>query len=377
MSEKTPQYTPDWLNIAFLSLTPIIGTVGTILWTVRVGFEPWMLVLLLVSYTLVGLSITAGYHRLFSHRSYDASPVVQWFFGFFGAMAAQNSILWWSSAHRVHHSYVDKDWDPYNIQRGFWWAHIVWIFFRNEERDDTFSNAKDLLANPIVMWQHKYTKVILIVGGFGLPALVGFFFGDVIAGLLWGGFLRATLIHHSTFFVNSLAHKLGQPAYNHEVSARDNWLVALLTFGEGYHSFHHRFAADFRNAIKWYQWDPSKWLIRGMAKVGLARNLRTTPAPLVEKARMTASMRQLEEKIESAPAHLAAEIRERMSTASAKLEHAFELWKQHTAERAEGIGRQWRENRQKSRELVREARREWTAALRLLSKVRTQTVSTL
>lgn len=371
------RYTPDWLNIAFLSLTPVIGVVGTIVWTLRVGFEPWMLVLLVVSYTLVGLSITAGYHRLFSHRSYDASRVVELFFALFGAMAAQNSILWWSASHRIHHSYVDKDWDPYNIRRGFWWAHMVWVFFRNEERDDSFSNAKDLLANPIVMWQHKYNKAILIIGGFGVPTLIGWFFGDALAGLLWGGFLRAALVHHSTFFVNSLAHTVGKPTYNFDVSARDNWMVALLTFGEGYHSFHHRFAADHRNAVKWYQWDPSKWLIRGMAKLGLARNLRTTPAPLIEKARMTASVRQLEELIESAPAALATEIRERISTATAKLEEAFELWKLQAAERAEGIGKRWRATRRASKELVREARREWTEVLRLLSAARVPAVSAL
>ncbi|MDX1584180.1 MAG: fatty acid desaturase, partial [Thermoanaerobaculia bacterium] len=308
--EIDSRYRPDWLNIAFLSLTPLIGVFGTIAWTLYVGFEWWMLALLVVTYTLVGLSITAGYHRLFSHRSYDASPVVQLFFALFGAMAAQNSILWWSASHRIHHSYVDKDWDPYNIRRGFWWAHMVWVFFRNEERDDSVENAKDLLRNPIVMWQHKYNKVILIVGGFGLPALVGWFFGDAIAGLLWGGVLRATLVHHSTFFVNSLAHTVGKPTYNFDVSARDNWMVALLTFGEGYHSFHHRFAADFRNAVKWYQWDPSKWLIRVMSKVGLARNLRMTPAPLIEKAKMTASMRKLEEQIDRAPSQLADEVRE-------------------------------------------------------------------
>ena len=365
--EIDSRYRPDWLNIAFLSLTPLIGVFGTIAWTLYVGFEWWMLALLVVTYTLVGLSITAGYHRLFSHRSYDASPVVQLFFALFGAMAAQNSILWWSASHRIHHSYVDKDWDPYNIRRGFWWAHMVWVFFRNEERDDSFENAKDLLRNPIVMWQHKYNKVILIVGGFGLPALVGWFFGDAIAGLLWGGFLRATLVHHSTFFVNSLAHTVGKPTYNFDVSARDNWMVALLTFGEGYHSFHHRFAADFRNAVKWYQWDPSKWLIRVMSKVGLARNLRMTPAPLIEKAKMTASMRKLEEQIDRAPSQLADEVRERMSRASAKLEEAFELWKLQAAEKTEGIGKRWRETRRTSKRLVREARREWTAALRLLA----------
>ena len=125
------------------------------------------------------------------------------------------------------------------------------------------------------MWQHRWHKVILIVGGFGLPTLIGAAFGDPIAGLLWGGFLRLAVIHHTTFFVNSLAHQLGKPLFNSEVSARDNWLVALLTLGEGYHCFHHRFPADFRNGIRWYHWDPAKWLIGALESVGLASNLRT------------------------------------------------------------------------------------------------------
>ena len=127
-------------------------------------------------------------------------------------MAAQNSILWWSSSHRVHHKYVDNDWDPYNIKRGFWWAHILWIFYQNDQRDDTFANAPDLLKNPVVMWQNRWHKVILIVGGFGMPTLIGAAFGDPIAGLLWGGFLRIVVIHHTTFFVNSLAHYARQAA---------------------------------------------------------------------------------------------------------------------------------------------------------------------
>src|ERR1019366_6233944 len=160
-------------------------------------------------YAAVGFSICAGYHRYFSHKTYEASPIVQSFFAFFGSMAAENSILWWSSAHRVHHKHVDKDWDPYNIQRGFGWAHIFWIFNKNEDFDTTFANAPDLLKNPIVMWQYRWHKVIRIV-----------------------------VIHHTTFFVNSLAHMIGKPLFNAEVSARDNWMVALLTLGEGYHSFH-------------------------------------------------------------------------------------------------------------------------------------------
>ncbi|HVS30976.1 MAG TPA: fatty acid desaturase [Thermoanaerobaculia bacterium] len=347
----------------------MIGVAGTITWTLYNGFSLWMPLLTLVMYLLVGMSICAGYHRFFSHKSYEASPPVQGFFAFFGAMAAQNSILWWSSSHRVHHKYVDRDWDPYNIQRGFWWAHIFWIFFRNEARDETFANSPDLLKNRIVMWQHRWHKVILIGGGFGIPTLIGAMFGDPIAGLLWGGFLRLVVIHHTTFFVNSLAHMLGKPVYNAEVSARDNWMVALLTLGEGYHSFHHRFPADYRNGIRWYQWDPAKWFIRGLRWVGLATELRAVDPPQIEHARIRAAIRLVEPKIASVPPQRAEDIRRRINKAVAHLETAIALWRQHMEERAEGVSKSWRATRRRSHKYVRQSRRQWKNALRMLAGV--------
>ena len=317
-------------------------------------------------YALVGISICAGYHRFFSHKSYEASAPVQVFYAIFGALAAQNSILWWSSSHRVHHKYVDNDWDPYNIKRGFWWAHILWIFYRNEERDESFSNSPDLLKNPIVMWQHRWHKVILIAFGFGVPTLIGAMFGNALAGLLWGGFLRIVVIHHTTFFVNSLAHQLGEPKYNAEVSARDNWLVAMLTLGEGYHSFHHRFPADFRNGIRWYQWDPAKWFIKSLKYVGLASDLRTTPEPQIEQARMQAALREVKARIDEAPGTMGEEVRRRVHNAVEHLETAFALWRQHLEERAEA-SKQWRKTRRMSHTHVRRSRRQWKSALRMLA----------
>ena len=358
----------DWVNIVFLTFTPIIGVAGTALYSWRHGVQWWMPLLTIVMYLAVGFSICAGYHRFFSHKSYEASRPVQYFYAFFGALAAQNSILWWSSSHRVHHKYVDRDWDPYNIKKGFWWAHIVWIFYKNPESGN-FDNAPDLLENDIVMWQHKWHKVILILGGFGIPTLIGAAFGDPIAGLLWGGFLRLAVIHHTTFFVNSLAHFVGKPLYNAEVSARDNWMVALLTLGEGYHSFHHRFPSDFRNGIRWYQWDPSKWLIRGLKAVGLATDLRTTADPQIEQARMQAALRHIEARIETAEGTHADQIRERVRTALHELEMAFTLWRQHARERAEGMSNSWRATRKLAQQHVRRSRRNWKDAVRMIQRL--------
>jgi stearoyl-CoA desaturase (delta-9 desaturase) len=359
----------DWVNIAFLSLTPVIGVLGTAAWTFTHGFHLWMPILTLVLYFAVGFSICAGYHRFFSHKSYEASPLVQSFFAFFGAMAAENSILAWSSQHRVHHKYVDKDWDPYNIRRGIWYAHILWIFYKHEDTDHTYANSPDLMANPIVMWQHRWYKVILLLGGFAIPTLIGAYFGDPIAGLLWGGFLRIAVIHHTTFFVNSLAHALGEPSFNAEVSARDNWFVALLTLGEGYHSFHHRFPADFRNGIQWYHWDPSKWLIRGFRALGLASDLRTAPEPQIEQARLQAALRLVQPVIESAPGTIGDELRRRAHVAMEHLETALKLWRQHVEERAAGVSSSWRQTRRQSRQHVKQSRRQWKQVLRTLQRL--------
>jgi stearoyl-CoA desaturase (delta-9 desaturase) len=359
----------DWVNISFLTLTPVIGIVGTALYTIRNGFHLWMPVLMVTMYFLVGMSICAGYHRFFSHKTYEASPLLQIFFAFFGAMAAQNSILWWSSSHRVHHKYQDKDWDPYNIKRGFWWAHILWIFYTWDKKDDTFENSPDLLANKIVMWQHRWVHAILILGGFGIPTLIGWAFGDPIAGLLWGGFLRLVVVHHTTFFVNSLAHYLGEPTYNAEASARDNWLVALLTLGEGYHSFHHRFPSDYRNGIQWYHWDPAKWFIRVMRYMGLASELRSVTPPQIEQARLRAALRLVEPQIENAHASIREEVRERINDAVQHLEVAVMLWRQHIEERADGVSQRWRETRRQAKNSVKHSRRQWKSAVRMLQQM--------
>jgi len=342
-------------------LTPVIGIAGTALYTYLHGFALWMPLLALVMYVAVGLSICAGYHRFFSHKSYEATRPVQIFYAVFGAMAAQNSILWWSSAHRTHHQYVDRDWDPYSIKRGFWWAHILWIFHKHDA-PDVEGNAPDLLKNPIVQWQARWYKALVIIGGFGLPTLIGALFGDPVAGLLWGGFLRLVVIHHTTFFVNSLAHYLGKPAYNAEVSARDNWFVALLTLGEGYHSFHHRFPTDFRNGIRWFHWDPAKWFVAVLRALRLASHLHATPAPQVEHARMLAAVREVEPHLAAVPPSIAEEIQRLLDNASVHLTEARALWRRYLAERSAGASSRWRTTRRNARRRLRMCHRQWRQA---------------
>lgn len=357
----TPQ--KDWINILFLTMTPLLGIPVLIGYSVMTGVEWWMPALFAVMYCLVGLSICAGYHRYFAHKSYECSGWVQGLYAVFGAMAAQNSILRWSSGHRKHHSFSESDWDPYSINRGFWWAHFLWIFYVDPAAQQ-LENVRDLAKNPIASWQHRWYRTILIVGGFGLPTLIGWFCGDAIAGLLWGGFLRIVVVHHSTFLVNSLAHRFGTKSYDDEATARDNWAVALLTFGEGYHSFHHRFPADFRNGVRWYSWDPAKWFISILSYVGLARRLQATAAPLIESARMKISVRRLEEKIAQAEPSRGDEIRERIQRARDAFDQALTLWRKQAEERKQGFHERWRQTHRDYRQWLKQARQEWLWVLR-------------
>jgi len=362
------QHPKDWVNIIFLTLTPILGLPVLIWYTYLTGFELWMPVLSLTMFVVVGLSVCAGYHRFFAHKSYECSKGVQLFFAIFGAMAVQNSILRWSSGHRMHHSHVDSDWDPYNITRGFWWAHIIWIFFKDPSQK-RLDNVKDLQKNPIVTWQHRWYKPILMAGGFGIPLLIGFMFGNPIAGLLWGGFLRIVIVHHTTFFVNSLAHTVGFQTYNESVSARDNWAVALLSFGEGYHSFHHRFPGDFRNGIRWFDWDPAKWFIRTLKLVRLASDLRITAPPLIEQVRMKVAMKHLETRIANNTPSRVAEIRSHIENARNSFDAALTLWRKGAEERMQGMSNRWKETRNAYSMRLRQARRELSCVLRDLRKV--------
>ena len=234
-----------------------------------------------------GLSITLGYHRLFAHLSFKAKWPIKFLTAVFGATALENSILEWCSDHRRHHKHTDQEDDPYNIQRGFLHAHMGWIMLRPLNGESPLTNVNDLKQDPLILWQHKWWAVIGILVGFGLPALIGFLAGGVmggVAGLLMGGVTRLVAVHHMTFFINSLCHTLGTQPYSNKCSAKDSWLMALFTFGEGYHNFHHEFQHDYRNGVKPWQFDPTKWTILLLEKVGLVFDLRKASAKAIAAA---------------------------------------------------------------------------------------------
>ena len=245
-----------------------------------------------------GMSITCGYHRLFAHATYDAHPILKVLYLLFGAMALQNSALVWSATHRVHHRNIDDvELDPYSARRGFWFSHIGWMLRNYPSGEPDFSCVRDLERDRLVSWQHRHYVPLALAMNFGLPLLVGWASGEVLGCFLLAGVLRLVISHHFTFFINSLAHMWGVQPYTDDNTARDNGVVALLTYGEGYHNFHHMFAHDYRNGVRWWQWDPSKWFINVMRWLGLARNLKTVPWFKIQRALLDTQFRRAEREL--------------------------------------------------------------------------------
>jgi len=286
----------NWLNLIFLVGTFLAALVTTPWYLITHGLGwPEVLTFFFI-WLFVGLSVTAGYHRLFAHKTYQAAWPVRLFLLIFGAGALENSVLNWAADHRVHHSHVDEERDPYNIQKGFWWAHIGWIFFENEAPNP--SVVRDLRDDKLVVWQDKYYAAIGIGVAFGLPLIVGLLTGHVLGCLIIGGILRVVVSHHGTFFINSLCHMVGRQPYSTEHSARDSPIMAVLAFGEGYHNYHHSFPFDYRNGVKVWQFDPAKWMIWTCARLGLARDLRRAPEAAVLKAKIEVQFESAKERLQ-------------------------------------------------------------------------------
>jgi stearoyl-CoA desaturase (delta-9 desaturase) len=263
----------NWKNTLFLTITPLVAVVGTIYLALHHAIYWQTLVLALVFIFLTGLSITAGYHRLFSHLSYKTHPLVRLFYLLFGAAAFEGSVLEWSTDHRNHHRYTDTDQDPYDIKKGFWFAHMGWLFFLDPD-DRDYSNVEDLSADPLIRWQHRHFIALGFLICFLLPTLIATIWGDPLGGFIIAGALRVTLNQQFTFCINSVCHLWGKRSYSEGQSARDNWVTALFTYGEGFHNFHHQFPIDYRNGIRFFHYDPTKWLIRLLAFCGLASDLK-------------------------------------------------------------------------------------------------------
>lgn len=369
----------DWVNAAFLTLTPLIGIGGT-LWYARNYGVTWVdLTIFVVMYLATGMSVTGGYHRYYSHRTYDCGLPVRLFYLAFGSAAVQNSVLSWSSDHRYHHRYVDTDNDPYNILEGAFYAHMGWIFYKDtRDRVERFNNVPDLLKDRCVMFQHRHYLPLLVLFGFIVPTLLGALAGRPLGGLLWGGFLRIVVVHHMTWFINSLAHMWGSRPYSLEDTARDNWWLGPFTFGEGYHNFHHKFQADYRNGLRWWQFDLTKWWINALYFLGLVTKMRRIPEPVILKARLEVEMQAVARRLAAANAseRMWARVQYRLEQGRLRLEAAMasyqtarlEYKRQKDAWSAE-MRRQWAEKLDAYEADLEEARARWRAMVKAMHRI--------
>lgn len=281
----------QWVSFIVLTSTPILAVYGVFTTHLTWKTLAWSI----AYYFFSGLGITAGYHRLWAHRAYNASKPLEYLLAIMGTSAVQGSIHWWARGHRAHHRYTDTDLDPYGAHNGLLWSHLGWMIVK-PRRKPGVADISDLRKNSVIKFQHKFYIPLILLTGFVFPTVVaGLGWGDWRGGFFFAAICRLVFVHHSTFCVNSLAHWLGEASFDNKMTPRDHFITALVTVGEGYHNFHHQFPMDYRNAVKWFQYDPTKWFIIAMKSVGLASNLKKFPDNEVQKGRVAMQLQKLNE----------------------------------------------------------------------------------
>ncbi|MFK7898477.1 MAG: acyl-CoA desaturase [Myxococcota bacterium] len=221
--------------------------------------------------------ITGGYHRYFAHKAFKTSRVFQFVLAFLGCAATQKGPLWWAAGHRRHHRYSDQEGDLHSPREGFWWAHQGWIF--DGRWDDTeLDRIGDFAAYPELVWLNRWHIVAPISTALFCYVVAGF------SGLVWGFSISTTLLWHSTYTINSLAHRWGSQRYETGDDSRNNLFLALLTLGEGWHNNHHHFMAAARQGFFWWEVDITYYILRGLGAVGLIWDIREPPASVLRSA---------------------------------------------------------------------------------------------
>jgi len=257
--------------VLIVVIGPFLATVFAIslLWQRAVRLED--LVLLLVMYALTALGVTIGFHRMLTHRSFRPHPVVKFLLLVLGSMSLEGSAIVWASTHIKHHAHADQEGDPHSPVEGFFHAHIGWMF--NDPDPDTAFYGRHLHHDPLVVFVDR-TFVLWVALSLLIPFLIGGW-----TGLLWGGLVRIFLGHHVTWSVNSVCHTFGKREFETPDQSRNEWLVGLLAFGEGWHNNHHAFPRSAFHGLHWWQLDLSGSIIWLLEHCGLAKEVyRVTPA---------------------------------------------------------------------------------------------------
>lgn len=229
------------------------------------------IILCVTLYWLRIFAIGAGYHRYFSHRAYATSRTFQFVLAFLAQSTAQKSVLWWAAKHRHHHLHSDTEQDVHSPgQHGFLYSHLGWIFARRHDVTDLVKVA-DLARYPELMWLHKYELLPPVLVALLCTAIAGW------SGLVVGFFWSTVLVYHATFCINSLAHVHGRKRYLTGDESRNNWLLALLTMGEGWHNNHHAYQSSVRQGFRWWEIDPTYYALKALSFAGIVWDLKTPP----------------------------------------------------------------------------------------------------
>jgi len=227
-------------------------------------------------YVVRMFGITGGYHRYFAHRSYKTSRVFQFLLAFLAMSSSQKGVLWWASNHRTHHRLSDKDGDPHDSRRGFWYSHVGWLYDYREATD--YSKVKDLARYPELVFLNEYWVIPPLALGVGVWLLLGW------SGLLIGFFLSTAILWHGTFTINSLSHMLGTQRYDAGDDSTNNWVLAIVTMGEGWHNNHHHFMGSTRQGFYWWEIDVSYYILRAFQALGLVWDIKEPPARVYDPA---------------------------------------------------------------------------------------------
>lgn len=276
-------------------LLPLLGFAGAAWSLWGWGFSWLYLTMLTVMYLATGLGITIGYHRLFTHKSFETGRVMTFLFGVLGSMAVEGPVIKWVADHRKHHQHSDDEHDPHSphahadegvrgVLRGFWHAHLGWLF--QEQHPDFARYTPDLHRDRLVRVISALFPLWVVLG-LAIPTAIGGIVSGTwtgaALGLLWGGLARIFLVHHVTWSVNSVCHIWGRRDYKTTDHSRNNTLFGVLAMGEGWHNNHHAFPASARHGLEWWQFDLSYVIIRGLEVIGLARRVRV---PSLERRAM-------------------------------------------------------------------------------------------
>jgi stearoyl-CoA desaturase (delta-9 desaturase) len=265
-------------------IAPLIGVILAIrlLWQFAVSWTD--LTLLLVMYSLVALGVTVGFHRMLTHRSFTPHPVVKFILLVLGSMAFEGPALSWAATHIKHHAVSDREGDPHSPVDGFFHAHMGWLFTKQMEDPNVY--CRHLVKDPII----AFVSCTFLLWA-GLSLVIPFAIGGW-HGLIWGGLVRMFLTHHVTWSVNSVCHTFGKRPYETNDASRNEWVVGLLAFGEGWHNNHHAFPRSAIHGLRWWQFDLSGLLIVSLEKLGLARDVyRIPPDQLERRAARTTALR--------------------------------------------------------------------------------------